>query len=214
MTNQRTTVRSVASILLVVAVVSLLAMQWRQQETLRRIEQENEQLRQQLGMTPTPAAEVVPEVPDVAEPPVAVAPVVEMVATPTGVAAAPRAGGMMLADIQTAAVEGGIQATVSFAPTDDQPLGVVAVVVRLPEDRDGRILDLVLRGASGLADVSARVSEDGKFAVYHGTAAHVENLDVVLTVSEPVTADFRGTSGFGPYDLIIEADGAYATQKD
>jgi len=217
MTNQPNSARNVAFILLVLAVLSLLAMQWKQKRTLQRIENENEQLRQQIGVASIPVAEQVPVVPEPAEPPVAVEPVepvVEMVTTPTGVAAAPRASGMALADIQTMAVEGGIQATVTFSPTDDQPLGVVAVVVRLPLDRDGRILDLALRSSSDLTDTSARISEDGKFAVYHGTVSHVEDLKVVLTVSHPVTADFRGTSGIGPYDLIIEADGAFATQKE
>lgn len=214
MTNEHRSVRNVVSALLVLAVLLLLAMQWKQKAALQRIENENEQLRQKLSVTSIPAVEEAREVPEVVVPPVAAEPVVEMVTTPTGVAAAPRASGMALADIQTTLVEGGIQATVTFAPTDDQPLGVVAVVVRLPGDRDGRILGLELRGVSDLADTSARISEDGKFAVFHGVANQVENLKAVLTVSDPVTADFRGTSGIGPYDLIIEADGAFATQKD
>jgi hypothetical protein len=233
MTNQTWIKGNLVQGFLLLLVVALVGWLWQQGETLKKIQRENEQLRQKIAPVTTTATDSSNDMPRGSEkssttPQETLSerteseatpshpkndPVAELVATPTGAASAPRNSGMVLADIQSSAVEGGIEATVKFSPTSNDPLGVVAVVVRLPEDRDGRILALRLVGASGLTDVSSRISDDGKFAVFNGTANQVEDLNVVLTVSDPVTADFRGTSGIGPYDLLIEANGAYATQK-
>lgn len=131
-----------------------------------------------------------------------------MVPSPTGAAPQPRADGLALAGVHAAPDGSGMRATMSFTPTTTDPLGIVALVVRLPRDSQSRILDFAPVDNEGIGSVVKRVSDDGKFAVFQGTATDLKKLQVSLAVSAPVTADIRGTCGVGPYQLQIAPGGA------
>lgn len=146
---------------------------------------------------PVPPAEPAAE-PGVAAPPAPAAP--EPVAEPGPVV---RATGLLLEKTSVEVTDAGLTATLRFAPEGAEPVGVVAIVVRVPRDGDARIVDLGPRGAAKFGDVSKRVAEDGKFAIYQGTPEAVEALEFALSVSAPVAADVRGTAGIGPLELTI-----------
>jgi hypothetical protein len=222
--------------ILAAAVAVLLLILWQQRGALTRIEEENRQL-----LARTQAPEAVPAAPEapprptetapatpLAEPESAPAreapspvqeqaakpsPVAPMVATPTGLAPQPRSTGLSLAGTHAAPVEGGLRATMRFNPTTTEPLGVVALVARLPRNSDARILDLNPAGSMNFSDVAKRVSEDGKFAFFQGTAASAEAIEFALSVSGAAVADVRGTCGIGPLDLRIDPAGASASPK-
>lgn len=132
----------------------------------------------------------------------------EMVPTPTGDAFAPRSDGLILAGAHAAPSTNGIRATMRFTATTEDALGIIAVVVRLPRDGEARIVDLAPMGEAQFSDVSRRVSPDGKFAVYQGTAGKLRALDIALTVSGETVADVRGTCGVGPLTLAVSPGGA------
>ncbi len=136
-----------------------------------------------------------------------------LVPTPTGFAPAPAGKGLTLAGTHVAPMEGGLRTTMQFNPTTTDPLGLVAIVVRLPPDGDSRILELVPVGSMRYGDISGRVSEDGKFAVFQGTPESVAALEFALSVSGPAVADVRGTTGIGAFDLQVGPTGATATPK-
>lgn len=178
------------------------------------LQQENEAMRAELSRlrasapvevaTSTVAAAAVA----VAEAPVKAPVGPTTVPTPTGDAPPPRFDGLQLAGTHVVPVPEGLKATLRFTPTTTDPLGVVAVVVRLPRDGDSRILDLGQSGGEAMGKLFKRVSEDGKFVVFQGTAEAVSALEFGLTVSGPATADVRGTCGIGPLSLVITAQGA------
>lgn len=178
------------------------------------LQQENEAMRAELSRlrasapvevaTSTVAAAAVA----VAEAPVKAPVGPTTVPTPTGDAPPPRFDGLQLAGTHVVPVPEGLKATLRFTPTTTDPLGVVAVVVRLPRDGDSRILDLGQSGGEAMGKLFKRVSEDGKFVVFQGTAEAVSALEFGLTVSGPATADVRGTCGIGPLSLAITAQGA------
>ena len=229
--------------LLLLVVVALLTLTlWRQRTDTELIEKEYQELaRQKLELeqkkarattaaVPAPAAVVtesdvsaaaqaeVQAVPapvaPVAETPAAKAPPApDLVPTPTGFAPAPSGAGLNLAGTHVAPVEGGLRTTMQFNPTTTDPLGLVAIVVRLPRDVDSKILELVPVGSMKYADISGRVSEDGKFAVFQGTPESVAALEFALSVSGPAVADVRGTTGIGAFDLQVGPTGATATPK-
>jgi len=137
-----------------------------------------------------------------------------MVMTPTGMAAEPRSDGLALVDTHTTVSDGvGIRTVLKFDPTVSDPLGVIAVVVRLPKSGAARVLDFSPGGNMKYSDIFSRVSEDGKFGVFQIVAESLENFEVMLTVTEPVVADIRGTCGIGPFDLTIGNDSAEAVSK-
>ena len=144
---------------------------------------------------------------------IAAAPAEKLVMTPTGMAPEPRADGLALAGTHVVPIEGGLKASMKFNPTASAPLGLVAIVVRLPVGGESRILDLEPQGATAFSDVAKTVSENGKFAVFEGTPGSVEPLEFALSVSGPAVADVRGTTGIGAFDLNIGATGASASPK-
>jgi hypothetical protein len=137
----------------------------------------------------------------------------DVVPTPTGYARAPRSSGLVLAETRAEPIEGGLRAILRFTPTDSQPLGIVAITVRLPVGSESRILGLDAVGDMTFTDVSGRVSDDGTFAVFHGTAAGTGLVGFALSVSAPCRADVRGTTGIGPYELDIDSSGATVVAK-
>lgn len=179
------------------------------------LQQENEAMRAELSRLRAAAAPVVP--PATSETPAPVAPAEQpavvpvrptTVLTPTGEAPPPRFDGLKLAGTHVVPVPEGLKATMRFTPTTTEPLGVVAVVVRLPRDGEARILDLGQAGGDAMSKLFKRVSEDGKFVVFQGTAEAISALEFGLTISGPATADIRGTCGIGPLSLNITAQGA------
>jgi len=133
--------------------------------------------------------------------------------TPTGFAPLPKTTGLQFEGTQVAPVAGGLQATMRFSPTQEDPPGIVAVVVRLPRDSETRILDLNAAGSMQFSDITKRVSEDGKFAVFQGTAQDAASFEFALSVSGSTVADVRGTAGVGPFDLEIGPLEATVTPK-
>ncbi len=179
------------------------------------LQQENEAMRAELARLRAAAApvDVATTTQETAAVAVAEAPVKApagpmTVPTPTGDAPPPRFDGLQLAGTHVVPVPDGLKVTLRFTATTPDPLGVVAVVVRLPRDGDARILDLGQAGGDVMGKLFKRVSEDGKFVVFQGTAEAVSALEFGLTVSGPVTADVRGTCGIGPLSLGITAQGA------
>lgn len=217
-----------------VAVALAVAALWMRQsaadaarEEVARLAAQNESLQQQLAAARKQAAEPAapvgtagpevgtsagtpPETAAPATPPAAAPskPAEELVLTPTGNAPPPRSEGLMLAGTHAVPMEGGIRATMSFSPTSTNPLGIVAVVVRLPRDGESRILQFGPSAAALFGDVVSRVSEDGKFAVFQGTAQKLDALELALAVSGAAVADVRGTCGIGPLKLDVKSTGA------
>lgn len=205
------------------AVAGLLGIAYvRQKNEADRIRAENEALRRQVeqqaaGTSARAAlaalhttATLPPETDGAAvsgDPATVAAPVPEvspeLVLTPTGLAAEPRTDGLDLVDSSAVETASGIRTTLRFLPTISEPIGIVAVVVRLPADAPATIQDIQMTGGMKYAEVAKRVAEDGKFAVMQIHAEMVEDLQVQLDLSGPAVADVRGTAGIGPYDLQI-----------
>jgi hypothetical protein len=140
------------------------------------------------------------------------APMDDRVLTPTGMAKPPRNNGLRLAGAHAVPAEGGIKATMAFTPTTTDPMGIVAVVVRLPRNTASRIIQFGPSAPAMFSDLVGRVSDDGKFAVFQGTAQKLESLELSLSVSEPALADVRGTCGIGPFKLDVKSTGATVQQ--
>lgn len=134
--------------------------------------------------------------------------------TPTGkMAPRPRLDGLALAGTHVVPAEGGLRATMKFTPTVSDPLGIIDVVVRLPRDQEARILGLDAIGEARFSDVAQRVSEDGKFALFHGQLESGATVEFALTVSGEAVADVRGTAGIGPFDMVIGPNGTTTRPK-
>jgi type II secretory pathway pseudopilin PulG len=226
-------------IVLAIGIALMAFVLWRQQANLTQVRQqmeklalENAALQQQtqapatsapgqpaeaapLTETATPAAEAVATdaAVDEAEPAAPTQRREELVATPTGPAPMPRSTGLMLAGTHAAPTEGGQRVTMKFTPTTTEPLGIIALVVRLPRDSASRILDLAPEGSMAFANVSKRISDDGKFAVYHGTPESIAAIEFALSVSGTAVADVRGTCGIGAFDLSFGPGGTTVTPK-
>lgn len=127
--------------------------------------------------------------------------------TPSGRAPPPRDTGLILAGTHVSPISGGLRTTLRFNSTITEPMGIVAIVVRLPVG-DSRVLDFGPMAPDAFSLVSSRVSEDGKFAIFQGTAAALKSVDFALSVTGPVVADVRGTCGVGPMALQIMPTGA------
>jgi hypothetical protein len=224
------------SAVLVVGLVVLSAMLWRQRAALSRMEKENKLLLEkgqalQHGRVPAnalsePAESGQAENSAVAPAPTEPAPSAQasqsvarpepsedLVPTPTGLAPAPRSSGLALAGTRVAPIEGGLRATMQFNPTTSEPLGIVAVVVRLPRNSESRIIGLEPADSAKYSDVSKRIAEDGKFAIFQGTLESVSSIELALSVSGEVTADVRGTCGIGPFDLSVGPSGTSVSPK-
>jgi hypothetical protein len=218
--------------LLVVGLAILALALFQQQDSLKALRAENEKLareNQALQQAPAPAGEAaatqadsetpatplpVPETPAETAPEVPAVPAERpTVPTITGFAPEPRTSGLQLDGTSVAPVSGGLQATMRFNPTITDPLGVIAVVVRLPRESTSRILELTPAQKEKFKDISQKVSDDGKFAIFHGTMDTAEAIDLTLSVSESAVADVRGTCGIGPFDLNVGPSGATATPK-
>lgn len=223
----------IMAVVIALGVLALAGAWWREHVRAARLVEENERLRAAAPEAPAgarseaiaaaPAAESVsalespPEtaaLPDdapVAESAAPAAP--DTVLTPVGFARPPRDSGLALAGTHAAPIEGGIRATMQFNPSTTENLGAVALVVRVPPDGEGRILAFGPAGSVRFAQVAARISENGKFAVFQGTPESVAALEFTLSVSAPVVADVRGTTGIGAFDLVIDGSGAQARAK-
>ena len=229
--------------LLLLAIVGLLALTlWYQQKEAKRIATEyegitrmNEEFHQKkvlpaasapamaqpatavpAPVSQPPAEQVAtqpsPETPAPVEKPGAAQPET-MVRTPTGFAPPPKESGLALVGTHVAPIDGGLRTTLQFNPSTTDPIGLVAIVVRLPADGDARILDLNPAGTMKFSDVAQRVSDDGKFAVFQGTPESIAAIEFALSVSGPAVADVRGTSGIGAFDLKVGPTGADVTPK-
>ena len=200
----------------------------RQRSEARRLKHETERLEEQIrAQSNAPAVRPDTTTPDVSSPntqpmpatqPVETAapaapPKPQMVLTPTGMAPAPGWTGLTLAGTHVAPVEGGLKTTMQFNPTTTDPLGIVAVVIRLPRDSESRIIGFEASDRESYSDVAEQISPDGKFAVFQGTQSEAKSLEFSLTVSGDAVADVRGTVGIGPFDLRISGTGATVTPK-
>ncbi len=126
-------------------------------------------------------------------------------------APAPDATGLALAGTETHTIPGGIETSMRFTPRKSGPLGLVALAVRLPKNVDARILGLAPAGSAVFADASKQISEDGRFAFFQGTLGEEANVQFTLAVSGPATANLRGTSGIGAFQLSIQPTTASVT---
>ena len=141
-------------------------------------------------------------------------PAEHMVMTPSGLAPAPRDSGLVLKGSRAVSVDsGGLGAQLDFDHAVDEPVGIVALEVRLPNGSDSRIVRCEVVSDAPLANVMTRISDDGKFAVYHGTAMQAGPFSLNVEVTAPVVADVRGTAGIGPYDLQFTTGGLEVLSK-
>lgn len=220
-------------IIFAVAAALVVAGLWMQRnlsskliETNTLLQQQNAALQKELeGLRSTPAA-ATPVTPVAPGPEAAIPPAVPATpaiaappATPPnpadnkilmlgGMATPPRSDGMKLAGVHAIPTDGGIRATMTFNSTTADPIGVVAVVIRLPHDAEGRILKFEPSSGAAFSDIIGRITEDGKFAVFQGKLGKAESVEFALTVSGPAVADVRGTSGVGPLKLRVTPTGA------
>lgn len=219
--------RTFFQILTVVCIAGLLAVLWKQRTDLARIKKEYGQLREhnaglqenstlsrtdpsQLAVAPAPMQTQAPE--GVAGVKTDASPPLQDTAAlpPTPPTPDPAQNRLALAGTEVKPISGGLVATMLFNPSNTDPLGVVAVVVRIPKTSTARILDLAPADSTAYADIGKRVSGDGKFAIFQGTPITVNALKFGLSVSRPETADVRGTCGIGPFKLEIKPSGATA----
>lgn len=162
---------------------------------------------------PEAAPEAVPE-PAVETPTQPTSPTVVMELTPTGkMAPRARTDGLTLAGTHVVPTEGGLRATMKFTPTVTEPLGIIDIVVRLPRDSEQRILGLDAAGNARFADVAQRVSEDGKFALFHGQLEAGEAVEFALSVSGESVAEVNGSTGIGSFALVIGPGGTSVRKK-
>ncbi len=223
------------SIILLVAVAGLGIALWRQSEETQRATEENARLRKLTVAQPArttqaspldaqanfedelaspqteTAAPIQPDEDHSAQTPREAAP--KLVQTPTGESPAPQSSGLALADTRVNAIEGGVRANLIFKSSQDKPLGLVAIVVRLPADSSASILGIAPTEPAQFSDTSSRVSEDGKFAVFNGAAQTAGDIMFALDLSGDAVADVRGTTGIGPFDLIVSGTQARAAPK-
>lgn len=208
----------------------------RLREEMNRLAEQNEALKAELSTArkslneplespPTSAAS--PGSTDIAAPPsVAITtaapspgpearePTPQPVMSTRGMSLPPRADGLMLAGAHAVPMEGGIRATMNFTPTTTGAIGLVAVVVRLPRESKGRILQFAPAGVGQFENTTMRIAESGRFAVFEGTAAQIKSLEMVLAVSGEAVADVRGTSGIGAFKLDVKPTGATIQRQD
>ncbi|MBU4461196.1 MAG: hypothetical protein KJ579_11555 [Verrucomicrobia bacterium] len=213
MTTRPSTGRLLQSILIVSVAVLAFAW-WRQRQELMDVRTANERLaRAGESGTPRPGSGTAGTPSPAPAAPLAAASAPSQVLTPAGMASAPRTDGLVLDRTRVASDATGLHATMRFRATTTDPLGNVSVVVRLPRNSEGRILDLGPANGAAFASAMKQISEDGRFAVYQGTADRMDAVEFALSVSAAVTADVRGTCGIGPFDLAISADKAAASPK-
>jgi hypothetical protein len=206
-------IRSAAWFVLFLAIVGALLLLWAKQRAdmaALRAEyaqalRQNETLREELSRVPAgPAA---PE-PAAAQPRTA-APVAAVPAPPpTPPKRKPPATTLALSDAQARTTPQGLAATLTFTPSGDEPLAMLALVVRLPGGSMERIVALAPADATVYTDVNGRVSEDGRFAVFTGTPEKVGALRFTLSVSGPASPVIRGSCGIEPFELQIRPEGA------
>lgn len=110
------------------------------------------------------------------------------------------------ADVKT--IHEGLVVALRFNPETTNALGEFDLVVRIPKGNSARILDLTPDDVSTFTEVSKRVSADGKFAIFQGTPQRAGAMQFGLSVSQPTTADLRGTCGIEPFELDIQPAGA------
>jgi len=204
----------------VAGIAIVFAVWWKQQSDLSRVRREYGQLQEQFeGLqrnlatsraepgSPVAPGEGVPQVASketgVAEIPPDAAPVHPMEQPPV-----PEPNRLTLEGTEVNTTSEGLVTTLRFSPSKTDPLGVLALVIRLPRDGDASILDLAPVGSTAYSDVSHRVSEDGKFAIFQGTLGESTDVEFALSVSGSATADIRGTCGIEAFQLDIQSTGA------
>jgi hypothetical protein len=125
------------------------------------------------------------------------------VLTQHGMLDAPRNDGLAFAGTSGEATGDGTLARLNFKATRTDAIGLLAVVVRLPIDSDGRILAFEPGPEATFGNITKRISDDGKFALYQGTAGELQSLEMRLSISGSAVADVRGTCGVGPMKVRI-----------
>jgi hypothetical protein len=102
-----------------------------------------------------------------------------------------------------------------FSPSKTGPLGLVALVVRMPRNSDARILDLTPVGRATYTESNKELAENGKFAFFQGTLKPGDEKEVrfALKVSGPTTASMTGSCGLKPFELTIQAPPANGRKK-
>jgi hypothetical protein len=210
----------IVQVMAVVCIAVLFAAWWKQRADLSRIRgdygrlrEQNEGLQQDLtqaraepGRSAAAHAQVQPQASkghDAQEPRPGAAALQPKAHPP-----APEPNRLALAGAEVNPIPNGLVTTMRFSASKAGPLGILALVIRLPRDGDATILDLAPVGSTTYADVAKRVSEDGKFAVFQGTMGEATDAQFALSVSGPATADVRGTCGIEPFQLDIQPTGA------
>lgn len=127
----------------------------------------------------------------------------EKVLTQYGMLDAPRNDGLAFAGTTGEATGDGTLARLNFKATRTDAIGLLAVVVRLPVDSDGRILAFEPGPEATFGNITKRISDDGKFALFQGTAGELQSLEMRLSISGSTVADVRGTCGVGPMKVRI-----------
>jgi len=116
---------------------------------------------------------------------------------------------LVVSNISVKPVSDGLEANMNFNTADKTtPQEQFALVVRLPRISDARIVRLEPADAALYSNVQQRVSENGKFAIFMGTATTGTGISFNLTLSGAETADVRGSCGIKPFLLKVDASGA------
>lgn len=116
---------------------------------------------------------------------------------------------LCISDVGVKKVADGMEANMTFNTADKTtPQEQFALVVRLPRLSDARIVRLEPANAALYSNVQQRVSENGKFAIFMGTATTGTGISFNLTLSGAETADVRGSCGIKPFLLKVDASGA------
>lgn len=217
----------VLTVLLALALAAVLVLMVRQGSELRKMRTDYESLLASTQTRPAPAGQPPAGSPgSAAVKPVETGqatgsePAVEPAAKapprkrPPGFFGEMNATGLELAGTEVSPFAEGLRATMRFRPTQSESPGTVAMTIRLPRNSDSRILDLTPAGGGmKFSGVRVRVAEDGKFAIWHGTAENADTLEMELSVSGNAVAEVQGTAGIGPFELDIDEADAVVRPK-
>jgi len=186
-------------------VLSILFFMWRDlsstRDTRQTLQEENEQLRAELEETKAAVEIAKAHVRGASNEP---KPVVKRKKP----APVPPSNTLKRQKADVRQVDGDLVASLSFVPTGTDKLDLVALVVRLPRDSGARILGLKQTGKNIFNNVKSRVDASGKFAIIQGTPTDLKALKFDLTVTAPVKATVRGSTGIKPFEIDIGHSGS------
>lgn len=116
---------------------------------------------------------------------------------------------LVVSNISVKSVGDALETHMNFNTADKTtPQEQLALVVRLPRVSEAKILSLEPDDPALFTNVQQRVSENGKFAIFMGTATTGTGIAFKLSLSGSETADVRGSCGIKPFLLKVDASGA------